>query len=126
MDQNKKSILIVEDNLIAAKSTQIMFERLGCQVDHVEDGEKAFQLAKKKHYDLICMDIGLPTISGIEACRAIREYEANNHLKPMPIVAVTGNNSPEEMKEYLKAGMQEAIDKPLTQEKAEHLLSFCK
>lgn len=126
MDQNKKSILIVEDNPVAAKSAQIIFEKLGCQVEHVEDGEKAIQLIKENHFDLICMDIGLPMISGTETCRAIRDHEANSHLKPIPIVAVTGNNSPEEKKEYIKAGMQEAIDKPLTKEKAAYLLSFCK
>jgi CheY-like chemotaxis protein len=126
MEQNKKSILVVEDNIIAAKSAQIMFEMLGCQVELVEDGEKAIQLVREKYYDGICMDIGLPTISGTEACRAIREHEAKNNLKPIPIVAVTGNNSPEEKKEYLKAGMQEVIDKPLTKEKAALFLSFCK
>nr|MBA3285286.1 response regulator [Nitrosopumilus sp.] len=92
MVQNKKSILVVEDNLIAAKSAKIILEMLGCQVELVEDGEKAIQLVKEKHYDGICMDIGLSTISGTEVCRAIREHEAKNHLKPIPIVAVTGNN----------------------------------
>jgi CheY-like chemotaxis protein len=124
MAVSKKNILVVEDNLIAANVAKVFFEKLGCQVELVQDGDEAIKLVKTNHYDGICMDIGLPTISGTEACRAIREHEAKNHLKPIPIVAVTGNNSPEEKKTYIKAGMQEVIDKPLTKEKAQHFLSF--
>ncbi|MBA2653188.1 MAG: response regulator [Tatlockia sp.] len=126
MAQNNKRILIVEDNPTAALAAKCIFKQLGCDVEHVEDGDKAILLVKKKPYDLICMDIGLPTISGTETCKAIRLYEAQHQLNPIPIVAVTGNNSPDEMKEYLDAGMQEAIQKPLTKEMAVHFLSLCK
>lgn len=126
MSNDKKHILVVEDNLAAAKAAQFIFELLGCTVEHVDDGDKAIELVKNNHYDGICMDIGLPTISGIEACIAIREHEIKNHLSPIPIVAVTGNCSPEEIKEYKLAGMQEVIGKPLTKEKAEYMLSFSK
>lgn len=71
------------------------------------------------------MDIGLPTISGTEACLALREHETKNGLSPIPIVAVTGNCSPDEIKEYKAAGMQEVIEKPLTMDKAEYFLTFC-
>jgi CheY-like chemotaxis protein len=127
MTTTKKNILVVEDNPVAAKSAQFIFELLGCQVEHVDDGDKAVNVVKAHHhYDGICMDIGLPTLSGTKACLSIRDYEAKNQLSPIPIVAVTGNCSPEEIKEYLAAGMQEVIDKPLTKEKAEHFLLFCK
>ncbi|MBA3537883.1 MAG: response regulator [Tatlockia sp.] len=126
MVHNIKRILIVEDNAIAALSAKRIFEKLGCQVEHVDNGETAIQLVKDRNFDGICMDIGLPTISGTETCKVIRDHEALNQLKPIPIVAVTGNYSPEEMKSYLKAGMQEVIKKPLTKEMAEHFLSFCK
>ncbi|MBA2651505.1 MAG: response regulator [Tatlockia sp.] len=126
MAQNNKRILIVEDNPMAALAVKSIFKQLGCEVEHVEDGDQAIQLVKEKPYDLICMDIGLPTISGTETCKAIRLYESQHQLKPIPIVAVTGNNSPDEMKEYLEAGMQEAIEKPLTKEMAVHFLSLCK
>lgn len=128
MTNHQKNILVVEDNTVAAKMAKIILEKLGCQVELAEDGDKAVKLFKVKenHYDGICMDIGLPTVSGIEACLAIRNYETKHHLIPIAIVAVTGNNSPEERKEYIKAGMQDVIDKPLTREKAGHFLSLCK
>lgn len=126
MNNSKKTILLVEDNLTAAKAARYIFEMLGCQVEHVDDGDKAIDLVKDRHYDAICMDIGLPTVSGTKACIAIREYEHQNHLNAIPIVALTGNCGPEEEKEYKAAGMQEVIAKPLTKEKAEYFLSFCK
>jgi two-component system, OmpR family, aerobic respiration control sensor histidine kinase ArcB len=125
MSTQKKFILVVEDNAIAARSAQVIFKNLGCQTELVEDGDKAVELVQKNHYDAIYMDIGLPTVSGLQACVAIREHEAMNQLPSIPIVAVTGNNSPEETKRYMEAGMQDVIDKPLTIEKAKHLLSFC-
>lgn len=125
MANSIKSILIVEDSMPASKAAKFFFEKLGCQVECIDDGEKAVHLVKKNHYDGICMDIGLPTISGTEACLAIRDHEVKNGLSPIPIVAVTGNCSPGEIKEYKAAGMQEVIEKPLTMEKAEYFLTFC-
>jgi CheY-like chemotaxis protein len=122
---NKKHILIVEDNPIATKIAKKLFEDLDCIVDCADDGDKAIDLASVNHYDGICMDIGLPTLNGIEACNSIRNYEVKNHLKPVPIIALTGNSAPNEIAEYLKAGMQEVLSKPFTEEKAKKFLSLC-
>jgi two-component system, OmpR family, aerobic respiration control sensor histidine kinase ArcB len=126
MSTDQKYILVVEDNRIAAKMAQTILQFLGCQVDLVQDGADAVKRVLENHYDGICMDIGLPDMSGVEACIAIRKHEAEHGLTPVPIVAVTGNNSPEEAQDYIKAGMQEVIAKPLTKEMAKHFLSFCK
>jgi CheY-like chemotaxis protein len=58
------------------------------------------------------MDIGLPIMTGTEACIGIRAHETQNHLKPVPIVAITANNSTEEFQSYITAGMQHALEKP--------------
>ncbi|MBA2653206.1 MAG: response regulator [Tatlockia sp.] len=121
----KKHILLVEDNKIAAKIAKQFLIILGCEVDDVDDGEKAIALALANHYDGVCLDIGLPTISGVEACKAIRTYEAQNHLKPVPIVALTGSCDPDEIALYLAAGIQEVLTKPFTKEKAERFVSLC-
>lgn len=124
MGEHKKSILVVEDNMIAARIMKSLFESLGCLVDHVTDGTDAVQQVLENNYNAICMDIGLPTMSGVEACIAIRENENKKHLTHIPIIAVTGNNSPDEANEYINAGMQAVLDKPLTKEKAEQFLSY--
>ncbi|MBA2656936.1 MAG: response regulator [Tatlockia sp.] len=125
MGNDKKTILVVEDNPLAAKANAMILEMLGCQVELTDDGDKAVQMIKENHYDGICMDIGLITLSGTEACLAIREHEVKNHLRQVPIVAVTGNNSEEEAKTDMEVGMQAVIEKPLTKKKAEYFLSFC-
>ena len=122
---DKKHVLLVEDNLVAMKVAQMMLSMAGCEVDLAKDGPEAVTMATKNHYDGICMDIGLPTLSGVEACKAIRQYEIEHHVAPTPIIAVTGNNSPEEAREYLQAGMQSVIEKPLTKEKTLRFLSYC-
>ena len=122
---DKKHILLVEDNRIATKVAKMLLEQLGCEVDCVDDGDKAIDRALTNYYDVVCMDIGLVTVSGVKACLAIRAYESQNHRKRVPIIALTANNSPEEIAEYLEVGMQEVLSKPLTKEKAERLLSLC-
>lgn len=126
MRTRKMTILVVEDSPIAAIMAGKIFRELGCEIELVDDGSKAIEMALKNNYDGICMDIGLPDVSGLEACVAIRKHEAEQGISPVPIIAVTGNNSPEEVENYLNAGMQEVISKPLTKEMAEHFLSFCK
>jgi CheY-like chemotaxis protein len=123
---SEKYILLVEDNMVAAKVAQKILKQLGCIVDCTEDGNIAIELALANNYHAICLDIGLITISGVDVCRAIRAYESENKLDPIPIIALTANNSPLEIAEYLDVGMQDVLSKPLTREKAEKFLSFCK
>jgi CheY-like chemotaxis protein len=120
----KKYILLVEDNVVAIKIAEKMLKLLGCEVDCAVDGDEAIELAIANHYDGICMDIGLPKVSGDMASKAIRGYEAE-HLKPVPIIALTGNNAPDEIAKYLEAGMQKVFSKPFTIEKAKEFLSLC-
>lgn len=128
MDNYKYHILIVEDDAISIKVATSLFERVGCQTEYVETGESAVEIATTRHglYNGIYMDIGLPLMKGVEVCRAIRKYEAENPaLLPVPIIAVTANYSEEDAKEYIKAGMQAVFFKPLTPEKIRQFLEKC-
>jgi len=124
MGADKKTILVVEDECMAITLSKMFFEMLGYQTEHADDGDKAVKLAKEKQYAGIYMDIGLPTMSGLDACLAIREHEINNNLPQVPIIAVTGNCSPDEVEKYMTAGMQDVISKPFTKDKAEHFVSL--
>ncbi len=126
MSTDKKYILIVEDNPIAAKMANILFSSLGCQIDNAQDGDKAIELAIKNSYNGICMDIGLPTVSGIEACIAIRKHEVEQGLQPVPIIALTANDSADQKQQYLEAGMLDVFSKPFTKAMAEQFLALCK
>jgi two-component system aerobic respiration control sensor histidine kinase ArcB len=114
----KAHLLIVEDNVIAARAVQASLNRLNCVSDIAETGMNALQMVEHNSYDLILMDIGLPDIDGIEATKRIRAL-ANSAASQVPIVALTGHASREES---LAAGMQAMFSKPLSLPKLEAIL----
>ena len=66
------------------------------------------------------MDIGLPSMDGIQAAKEIRKLGAKG--KEIPIIALTANASAELKEQCLQAGMNDHIQKPLTVDKAESCL----
>lgn len=106
------SILIVEDNALAAVAVKLALKSFNCSVEIAKNGERAVKMAHDNHYDLILMDIGLPDISGIEVTRKIRAL-SDPIKSQVPIVALTGHAENSEMRqESLDAGMQEVLSKP--------------
>ncbi|WP_019218424.1 ATP-binding protein [Legionella tunisiensis] len=63
------SVLVVEDNPLAAKSLQVYLKRFQCAHDHAENGMEALTMVQNNDYDLILMDIGLPDVDGIEVTK---------------------------------------------------------
>lgn len=127
MNEDKKYILVVEDNIAAQKAAEFLFKKQGCVLDFVADGKKAVEMVKQTKYHGVYMDIGLlPEMDGVEACKAIRDYEKTNNLDQVPIIAVTANYSEPEIKKYMEAGMQEVFAKPLNQESTIRFLSLCR
>lgn len=107
-----KHILIVEDNdmnrFIAIQSLHYF----GCVVDEATNGREAVEKVKKNHYDLVLMDIQMPVMDGLEATLLIR-----NELKlETPIVALTANAFRHDIDRYLKAGMDNFVTKPFSEE----------
>jgi PAS domain S-box-containing protein len=116
-------VLVVEDNLLAAKSLQSILTRFSCSSDHAENAEQALKMVQTRDYDLLLMDVGLGNgIDGIEASRQIRALN-KPQLINLPIIAVTGHaNDQEKREEALAAGIQEVCPKPLQSSKLESLL----
>lgn len=108
-------ILLVEDNIIAAKVNKGMLEQIGCIVDVAEDGRKALTMGQEE-YDLIFMDLGLPYLSGIEATTQLRQLEKTTNSKKIPIIGLTAYDLQEVENECLSAGMDAVISKPATAE----------
>lgn len=102
----------------------------GFEVERAESGEEALQLfTQKLHdqapYDAIYMDIGLPEMNGVETCIAIRKFETEAALSPVPIIAVTGNKDHEMIEACLSAGMMDVFAKPLTKSKVSDFILKC-
>ena len=103
-------ILVVEDNEVAQRVVKHMLLRENYRVDFASSGAEGIQAVRKKHYDLILMDLQMPGMTGIEAAKIIRCDSAYNSI---PILAFTANSSSEYRALSRDAGMQGFISKPV-------------
>lgn len=114
---SKKSIsriLLAEDNIFNQKVAEKMLERIGYEVEIVNNGFEAVEKSSNNEYDLILMDMEMPGLDGIEAARQILN---NDTIKNKPvIISMTANVSPEDKERCLEAGMVDFISKPVTLE----------
>lgn len=113
---SKPKVLVVEDVLINQKVISLMLERLGYKPDIVSTGKEA--LASYQNYHVIFMDIGLPDISGIDICKAIRSQTMG---KEIYIIACTAHG--DDVKEAcFSAGMNDFTTKPIAPDTLNALL----
>ncbi len=104
-------VLLVEDNPVNQQLVTTVLKQNGYRVDSVADGVEAVQAAQRHPYDLILMDIQLPIMNGLEATRRIRALDNPN--ASCPILAVTANAMRGDREEYMAAGMDDYITKPV-------------
>ena len=106
-------ILLAEDNAINRQVFQMALVPEGYDLDSVENGKLAFDHFQREKYDVILMDVSMPVMDGLEATKAIRDYEAVHKLTPTPILALTAHSSAEDSVRFMKTGMDEVLSKPL-------------
>ncbi|MFZ1453429.1 MAG: ATP-binding protein, partial [Ferruginibacter sp.] len=106
------SILIVEDNQFNAVVAQEELEDAieGVTVALAENGAIAVEKLRSSAFDIILMDVQMPTMNGYEATKAIRAF--NNDKAGTPIIAMTANVLKEEVDLCQQAGMNDFIGKP--------------
>ena len=68
-----KRVLLAEDNLVNANIVKAIYEKIGIQVDWVDNGQKALDKVLAEDYDLVLMDIRMPVMDGYQATQAIRQ-----------------------------------------------------
>jgi signal transduction histidine kinase/CheY-like chemotaxis protein len=106
-------LLAAEDNATNQQVLAAVMESLGIDIDIVPDGQEAVEAWRAHPYDLILMDIQMPVMDGIAAARAIRAAERNGGRARTPIVALTANALTHQVEEYLAAGMDGHVAKPI-------------
>jgi PAS domain S-box-containing protein len=106
-----RSVLVVEDNDLNRQMVQVMLSRRGHHVTTAANGAEALTAFKEKRFDLIFMDIQMPVMDGLEACRRIRELEGEK--QHTPIVAMTAHAMQGDALMCLEAGMDDYISKPI-------------
>lgn len=115
-------ILVVEDNEInrAVLKGMLMHSRL--VLTEAFDGEQALEILEKRTFDLVLMDIQMPKLDGIEATKRIRALK-DQQKASVPIIALTANAMEGDRANYLQAGMNEHISKPIDVQKLYTILS---
>lgn len=106
-------VLVVDDNDINRKLGAILLQQWGVTVDEAANGVSAVGACAKQDYDLILMDIHMPSMDGLEAARRIRAMQRNG--KKTPIYALTADVLRGDRSLYLDAGMDGYLEKPLTE-----------
>ncbi|MBV1694977.1 MAG: response regulator [Hyphomicrobiales bacterium] len=111
-----KRVLLVEDNAVNELVLSEHLLAFGCGVQVVRDGASAVAAAEKGRFDLILMDRQLPGMDGLSATRAIRAIEARRRRKRTPIVLVTASAFPEDVAAARRAGCDDHLAKPFSEE----------
>ena len=107
-------LLFAEDNPTNQFVALQMLRAFNVQVDVAGDGLEAVDAATTFLYDVICMDMRMPEMDGLEATRLIRRQ--GGRLADLPIIALTANAFPEDVKACLDAGMNLFVAKPVQKE----------
>jgi signal transduction histidine kinase/DNA-binding NarL/FixJ family response regulator len=103
-----KRILVVEDNYMNQKLTEILLQNNGFHAAIAENGAVAVELLRKAPYDLVLMDIQMPVMDGYKATQVIRE---ELRLRT-PIIAMTAHALDGEREACISRGMNDYISKP--------------
>ena len=110
-------ILLVEDNETNQEVIRHQLEILGYSVEIADDGQQGLGLWKTGRFSLVLSDCHMPVMDGYEMTSAIRNFEKENGLPRMPIVAITANALQGEADNCLAAGMDDYLSKPIELER---------
>ena len=110
-------ILVVDDNATNRMVVEALCDMFECSTESVGDGVEAIEAARVGRFDVILMDIKMPRMDGLTATSEIRKLAGPAGLTP--IIALTANAGPDDMRTYIAAGMCSVVEKPI---KAERLL----
>ena len=106
-----RTLLYVEDNPANLKLVeQLIARRPDMRLLSVADGNLGIELARDNQPDVILMDINLPGISGIQALKILREDPVTAHI---PVLAISANAMPHDIKNGLEAGFFRYLTKPI-------------
>lgn len=107
------TILVAEDNPTNQLVLRSLLASAGVDLEVVEDGSLALEVWRRRAFDLILMDINMPVMDGVSATRAIRTEELRGARVRTPIIALTANAMDHQRHDYLAAGLDAHVSKPI-------------
>jgi two-component system sensor histidine kinase/response regulator len=117
-------ILIAEDNPFNQRVALLILKKLGHSVVIVDDGQKAIAALERESFDLVLMDLQMPTMDGFQATTAIRVAESGTG-RHIPIIALTAYARAEDRNRCLAVGMDDYVSKPIQQDLLRRAIEDC-
>lgn len=105
----KRTVLSIEDTPGIRRLIRMTLEYDGFEVIEAADGHEGLELARSKRPDLILMDVRMPGMSGVEACKKL---SADADLSKIPVVMLTTADADGDMQTGLDAGARAYLTKP--------------
>ncbi|WP_370978018.1 ATP-binding protein [Agaribacterium sp. ZY112] len=122
----QENILLVEDNMVNQEVALMMLEDMEKSATVAKHGAEAIALMKaadeQSPFTLVLMDCQMPVLDGYEATKAIRQGEAGDRYRRVPILAMTANAMKGDKEKCLNAGMDDYLAKPFDEEDLTQLL----
>ena len=110
-EYSPRSVLVADDNRTNRNILTAILEAAGHRVTQVCDGDEVLEILEKEMFDILLLDVNMPRLNGIDACRMWRQIEGNRaHL---PIIGVTADATTETETRCLGAGMDLRLTKPI-------------
>lgn len=108
-----RRVLLTDDHAVNRKVVQMFLKPFGLEVVEARNGVEALDLLAREPFDLVLMDIHMPTMDGREAVKLIRTSNAS--WARIPVIALTADAMPGDHERYLAMGMDAYISKPIDQ-----------
>jgi DNA-binding response OmpR family regulator len=103
---NSLTLLLIDDDVELCEMLQVYFRQAGHQLDHVHNGIEGISTALRGAYDLVILDVMLPSIDGLTLLKEIR------HRKAIPIIMLTAKAQKRDRLDGLNAGADDYVAKP--------------
>ncbi|MCP4293292.1 MAG: response regulator [bacterium] len=103
--------LVVEDNKFNQVVVINMLKKIGISCEVAENGQQAVDMIDQSEFDLVFMDVRMPVMNGYEATQTIRARK--DGLADIPILAITGEATKQDVAKCLNAGMNTHLSKPV-------------
>ena len=109
-------VLLVDDVAMNRRVAELFLHRLGCSVVSAESAQSALERIHVQEFDVVMTDVEMPDLGGMEALALFREADARAHpqrLRRLAVMAVSAGVVGMEHGDYLAAGFDEHLAKPL-------------
>jgi CheY-like chemotaxis protein/anti-sigma regulatory factor (Ser/Thr protein kinase) len=106
-------ILAAEDNAVNQLVLTTLLGEVGLETTIVSNGQEALDAWRDGLWDVVLMDVQMPVMDGVTAVRRIREIESREGRQRIPVVGLTANAMPHQQADYIAAGMDAVVAKPI-------------